>query len=672
MKKMRLLKRPIGGPTVVGPTTKTVSSGDAWTNNNQGVGSYKTMESILADPYQFSFDTGATKLPRNTWSKLNPAQQQTIWREGLTRMGFVQIGENSFDGTNASFGWGGAIGTAGGALLAAGVMAATGGIAAPLIPGILSTGASIGNSIGNNIDQEMQQKKSVSSESQAPVTANPFGFMLGGKIRYKNGGKLVPTYEVEDEEIVIGPDVFLQGTKSGHSSSVGKVASGKIHKYGGVDGIGGNFVISDRLTPEGKMVKPGSKDSLAARTKPFMKALASLEKKNISDPLVARTHKAMKERVEKNAEVNMNILRTRESRKKKFALGGPQYGLTDSFSSMLSSAVSPYLANGPKNIDPSLMLPEESGFANPGFLNSKLKDENTGEYTKDQNFMFNADYSIKEVFPRTSSIPGIKAPLVSTRNLPQSKVNVIGIDTETQPEFPGIKMPRTTVAANESSVANKMFRDSEFELDKLTKAGRAVSLGSAALQSGLTLTEYFLNKKKNPNVNFFQDVSSRSEGMLEDSITDLRTGKGEAIKNVRRVYNPAFSSQMSNSLNVDRVIKGSAYSNMANTIGQTGAQYDALISEAKGRKAQVALQGDTYEAEGNMKVREADQQDLANLFTSLGFNTSDITNQYLNSVKVVQGAKNDYQAVAMLKRMYPNMTLQQVNDMYEIIVRNGQ
>ena len=614
--KRKKIKLPVGGE-ITG--TLTNSSGTALPNSvNQSAGN---MGAVIQDPYAFSKAMGVTTLTPAQWKKLDAGQQQAIWRQGFEVAGFKQIGENSFsaNGQTNSFSLGGNIGNLAGQALS-------------FIPGVGPTLSSIATpmlgQLGNNIEQNITEGNTPGVNP--PPTANPFGFKFGGpiKIKYKDGG-FVPEYEIEDKEVVMGNNVQLEGTASGHSSSVGKVGSGKIHKYGGIDGKGGNFVISDRLTEEGKTVKNGSPESMAAKARPYMKALASLEKKGLNNNINKATHELMKSKVERIANINAAILEKRA--KKKFAVGGPIVppGMKDFLNSSfaLNTLQRVGTTEYPTDDNPTIVennTPAENPIIGPRDYNTTIG--------------YNADTTIKP-FP----VNPVEDKLKPIPNPMRSDGRGIGVNT--------------------SDTKNPM---------DLNKLGMMTSIGSAVGQGALTLSEYFINKDKNPNINFMEDVSSRGESMLEDSIRGVVTAKKQNAQSIRRAYSPMLSKQNANSINVDRAIKANAYNSMTQNVSSSNANYDKTISDIKINKGSMAFQGDSAVRQGQFRVNEANQQDIANLFTSLGFNLSDATNQGLNAVKIAQGAKSQSQAIMMLKRAYPKMTLEQINGIYQIIAKGEE
>jgi len=202
------MKKSLANLLLGGEEKKKVASGEAYSSNNQPSGSYVSMESILADPYQFSFDTKNTTLTREQFGKLTPEQQQVIWRKGLSSMGFTQTGENTFK-EEAVMGLGGAIGST--LAAATSLIPGVGPLVSPILTPILS-------GIGEGIDNKIAQNNTVTPKvEEVRDSKNYLGYMLdGGKtpksIKATHGGNL--------REIV--NDVY--------------VAKGRKHTEGGIKG----------------------------------------------------------------------------------------------------------------------------------------------------------------------------------------------------------------------------------------------------------------------------------------------------------------------------------------------------------------------------------------------------------------------------------------------------
>ena len=119
-------------------------------------------------------------------------------------------------------------------------------------------------------------EKMLAEGSQKFLGSNRFGNDVTEM--YRNGGALMPEYNAEDGEIVVGkPKVFRGGKVKSMGGNLYEV-DGKSHEQGGVDMAGGKFILSDAdklkvngMTPA-DMVREGADVSQVATMQETMKA----------------------------------------------------------------------------------------------------------------------------------------------------------------------------------------------------------------------------------------------------------------------------------------------------------------------------------------------------------------------------------------------------------------
>lgn len=191
MKKIRNKRIYKGGGELPGNEIKVISSGTAYSTNNQLPGN--TGSTGVEDPYAFAVKMGVTTLNPTQWKKLDAAQQQTIWRQGFEKAGFTQIGENSFssNGQINKFAYGGEIGSSIGSALGTALkfIPGIGPIASTLATPLLS---SLGGAAGSALDNKAPTQIPVAKE--VAKTINPTGnYKFGGNIsQYADGGAVNP------------------------------------------------------------------------------------------------------------------------------------------------------------------------------------------------------------------------------------------------------------------------------------------------------------------------------------------------------------------------------------------------------------------------------------------------------------------------------------------------
>lgn len=287
MKKNKKPKYPDGGNPL---QTVNVSSGSAWTLNNQGYGSSGVS---LEDPYAFSKKMGVTTLTPEQWAKLDAGQQQMIWRQGFDKAGFTQIGDNSFssNGQPNKFAAGGNT-----------QYDAITGALSPLI-GLIPGGQFINMGL-DLVGNFLPEKKPVEEPYVGP-------YAMGGRARLFN-------YEVEGKEVALGGKIAMEDSKD--NSSFGATAVGPTHDKGGVDAGGPGFILSDRIGIDGS-VKKENENSIASHARPIMKALSKIEARR-TNPIDEMGKNILSNKLNVLKNINEKMLSLQEEQKK-FYYGGP-------------------------------------------------------------------------------------------------------------------------------------------------------------------------------------------------------------------------------------------------------------------------------------------------------------------------------------------------------------
>ena len=231
MKKIRNKRIYKGGGELPGNEIKVISSGTAYSTNNQLPGN--TGSTGVEDPYAFAVKMGVTTLNPTQWKKLDAAQQQTIWRQGFEKAGFTQIGENSFssNGQINKFAYGGEIGSSIGSALGTALkfIPGIGPIASTLATPLLS---SLGGAAGSALDNKASTQIPVAKE--VAKTINPTGSYKQGGTLTGGGGNIrraaTPSLQVNRE--ATQPDAFKYGVIPAIDNAMNRKLNGYLFSTG--------------------------------------------------------------------------------------------------------------------------------------------------------------------------------------------------------------------------------------------------------------------------------------------------------------------------------------------------------------------------------------------------------------------------------------------------------
>jgi hypothetical protein len=151
-------------------------------------------------------------------------------------------------------------------------------------------------------DMAVNNNENAIAQGFKPTGVYTSMYRKGGYI-FSNGGML-PQYEVEDNEVVQGADAQLQGQENLASDMTRAV--GQTHENGGVMGIGGERVFSDRLKASPALISALSAIKIKVPKNPTYANIASklgsykgkFEKKlDSNNPLTFKTGQAMVTRI---------------------------------------------------------------------------------------------------------------------------------------------------------------------------------------------------------------------------------------------------------------------------------------------------------------------------------------------------------------------------------------
>lgn len=613
MKKYSKIKFPGGGELIN-------SSGTALPNStNQPMGN---LGATVQDPYAFSKAMGVTTLTPEQWKKLDAGQQQTIWRQGFDAAGFTQIGTNSFsaNGQVNQFANGGDI------------FQQVSGAISPivnLIPGvgpIINGGLSLANMAINMNREETPVAK---AQEVLPMNQGIYGYKKGGNLAGRK--KYFKGYEAEGEEIVLGNADINQTDKS----SVGGIIKGASHKNGGVDGVGGEYIISDRWGVDGSY-KEDNPNSLANAAAPVMKSIAKLEKRK-GDNIDRLTLGLLKQKIGQFKQLNDKFLEQE------------QQGV------MAAGGKIKYYGGGTNPIGEEYI----NQIQNSSTFDMDWADPTTLDNPALNSFMQNPVVNSQTGLETTGYLNQSVAPPVVPETF--STFNKTGNNLVPDSYF---KDAPKSMDATKNIVEPKLGG-----LTNLDTIGMGISAVSSGLQVANTIKEYNRNRKENPNINFYSDVTARAENTYRDSLDTLNNQKIQTARDINESFSPLLTTQQGNSINVDRAVKSNAYVQRMKGVAGSNLNYDSAIADRKIGLSNLQMQGDTMSAQGKFAVNEANQQDLANYFSSLSGNIADATGQALTAVSIANKAKSQSQALMMLKEAYPNYTISEINGMLQILYK---
>ena len=610
MKKNIKIKKPEGG-------VLTNSSGAALPNSINQTGG--NSGAAVVDPYSFSVQHGVTTLTPLQWKKLDAGQQQVIWRQAFDKAGFINMSEGNYLATKEQanmFSDGGQI------------FSQVSGAISPIvnmIPGvgpIINAGLSLAN-----MGISMNQKEATVERAKEvlPMNQGIYGYKKGGNLAGRK--KYFKGYEAEGEEIVLGNADINQTDKS----SVGGIIKGASHKNGGVDGVGGEYIISDRWGVDGSY-KEDNPNSLANAAAPIMKSIAKLEKRK-GDNVDRLTLGLLKQKIGQFKQLNDKFLEQEQQEvmakggKLKYYAGGPNLVGEDYLNQIQNGSEFDMDWADPNSFNNSALdmfmqnpvVNSQTGFENTGYLNTPVVPETFSTYNKTGNNLVPDSYF---------------------KDAPKS------------------------MDANKDIVEPKLGG-----LTNLDYAGMGISALSSGLQIANTIKEYKRNKIENPNENFYTGVGDRAENTYRDSLNTLNSQKIQTARDINESFSPLLTTQQGNSINVDRAVKSNAYVQRMKGIGESNLNYDSAIASGKQGLAGLEFQNDKLKADGDFQVREAKQMDMANYFSSISGNIADATGQALTAIGIANKAKSQSQALMMLKEAYPNSTISEINEMLQILYK---
>ena len=610
MKKNIKIKKPEGG-------VLTNSSGAALPNSINQTGG--NSGAAVVDPYSFSVQHGVTTLTPLQWKKLDAGQQQVIWRQAFDKAGFINMSEGNYLATKEQanmFSDGGQI------------FSQVSGAISPIvnmIPGvgpIINAGLSLAN-----MGISMNQKEATVERAKEvlPMNQGIYGYKKGGNLAGRK--KYFKGYEAEGEEIVLGNADINQTDKS----SVGGIIKGASHKNGGVDGVGGEYIISDRWGVDGSY-KEDNPNSLANAAAPIMKSIAKLEKRK-GDNVDRLTLGLLKQKIGQFKQLNDKFLEQEQQEvmakggKLKYYAGGPNLVGEDYLNQIQNGSEFDMDWADPNSFNNSALdmfmqnpvVNSQTGFENTGYLNTPVVPETFSTYNKTGNNLVPDSYF---------------------KDAPKS------------------------MDANKDIVEPKLGG-----LTNLDYAGMGISALSSGLQIANTIKEYKRNKIENPNENFYTGVGDRAENTYRDSLNTLNSQKIQTARDINESFSPLLTTQQGNSINVDRAVKSNAYVQRMKGIGESNLNYDSAIAAGKQGLAGLEFQNDKLKADGDFQVREAKQMDMANYFSSISGNIADATGQALTAIGIANKAKSQSQALMMLKEAYPNSTISEINEMLQILYK---
>jgi len=579
-------------------------------NKNNGLTS-------VTNPYDFSYKMGVTTLNPDQWKKLSVDQSSNIYHQALNKAGFSQINPNKFTSNGQSDGF------AGGGNIAQTIQQVTGALApvAALIPGFGQV-ASLALKATSMISGQFikpEKEKSLGTQENLSVNQGLYGYAkggnLGGRRKYFSGGN---PYEVEKNEVVLGnPKLEKEHSKS----SVGTIAGGNYHEQGGTDGQGGDFVISDRYGMDGSY-KKNNPDSLAKKAQPIMRSIANIEKRR-GDAIDNTTKQILTSKIQMIKKINEGYLQMeKDKRAQKFAGGGN--------------------------------LKYYGGGTEPGNPNGPYDWENTGTGYADNLMTGIPGLEDPSLFGNTSYDPSPNTVKTGFNLVPDSYT----ADAWKSDAFTG---EETNVPTGQKTNASKVGG-----LTGLDIAG----MGIVGLGAGLQVFNTIKEKRENdklPNENFYKGVGDRAENTFNDSLNVLSRQKNQSYKDINESFSPILTSQQGNSINVDRAIKANAYTQKAKAIGNSNLAYDGELAKGKQGLAGMQFQNDSLKAQGDFKVLEQSKMDIAQYFTNLGVNISDASQFAAQAVAIAQRGKTNQQILSLLKDNFPNFTLSQISDLFQVI-----
>ena len=655
MKKNIKIKKPEGG-------VLTNSSGAALPNSINQTGG--NSGAAVVDPYSFSVQHGVTTLTPLQWKKLDAGQQQVIWRQAFDKAGFINTSEGNYLATKEQanmFSDGGQI------------FSQVSGAISPIvnmIPGvgrIINAGLSLAN-----MGISMNQKEATVERAKEvlPMNQGIYGYKKGGNLAGRK--KYFKGYEAEGEEIVLGNADINQTDKS----SVGGIIKGASHKNGGVDGVGGEYIISDRWGVDGSY-KEDNPNSLANAAAPIMKSIAKLEKRK-GDNVDRLTLGLLKQKIGQFKQLNDKFLEQEQQEvmakggKLKYYEGGPNLVGEDYLNQIQNGAEFDMDWADPNSFNNSALdmfmqnpvVNSQTGFENTGYLNQSVAPpvvpetfstyNKTGTNLVPDSYFKDAPKSMDTIEPVTSN--------ANTRFSSHTGVNngVTGA---------GGVQPRVAAVGRGNQIVPPINNDKLGGLTGLDYAGMGISALSSGLQIANTMKEYKRNKIENPNENFYSGVGDRAESTYRDSLNTLNSQKIQTARDINESFSPLLTTQQGNSINVDRAVKSNAYVQRMKGIGESNLNYDSAIASGKQGLAGLEFQNDKLNADGNFQVREAKQMDMANYFSSISGNIADATGQALTAIGIANKAKSQSQALMMLKEAYPNHTISEINGMLQILYK---
>lgn len=424
---------------------------------------------------------------------------------------------------------------------------------------------------------------------------------------YSKGGTTVPQFEAEEGEVALGN---IRMRDSSHKSSMGSIVQGRKHEDGGTDGVGDGYILSDRYGVDGSYMKDNP-NSIANKAKPYMKFLARHEK---GDKVSPRAVSIVKDQLTKLQKLNESLL-SLEEQDKMMAEGGSTSGFMPVMEDLTTSTMFYDNFKNPVNAMRTQMQPDP------------LVPMSTKQ-----------DLAVKTVDPIMSTSVGPKL------------------------EMPDIKQ------SNPESNANTATNDFAPKLTGMDWAG----IGVQGLTAGLQLLNTVQAKKKTIEpINPYKNVSKRAEGTFIDSMNMLDINKSKALQDIDDDYAVGINAPMANSINVDRAQKAGMFASAIRAKSTTALQYDSAKATQKANLAQMQLQGDTMDAQGEGFVNESLRADLDNYFTNLGKNIQDISAVTQNVMKMWNESKSEAQVLNMLKGSFPDMTIEELGGMIQIIMRNN-
>lgn len=396
--------------------------------------------------------------------------------------------------------------------------------------------------------------------------------------------------------------------KQTNKSSVGGIIDGASHKNGGVKGNTGDYIISDRFGVDGSYMEDNP-NSLAKKATPIMKAISKTEKRT-GDNIDRLTVGMLKNKI-KNFKILNDKFLEQEKVKETFAAGGPLSGLIDfSKDAIYDYGINQNLAND---------------YDNP-YIEPIVPDVNTSRFS-----------SHTDVNNGITGAGGVQ--------------------------------PRVAATGRGAQIVPPINDEKLGGLTGLDIAGMGVSALGAGFQFANTINEFNKNKELNPNINYYNDISARAENTYQESLDTLNREKMQSARDINESYSPLLTTQQSNSVNVDRAVKANAYANRSKNIGMSNLSYDSAIAQGKQGLAGLQMQGDTLDAQGKFQVNEAKQMDLANFYTQMGINAETASGLALQSIQIANKAKSQSQALILLKDSMPNFSLEQLNNMLQIIYK---